>query len=96
MVGPAVPRPNYQDPIYRHGPYHQFQNAPQPSTIGHSSIFEEKILKALERLEVNTQTLNSHTQSIAKLEIQIGQLATAVSRREGGKLPSQPESNPRG
>ena len=96
MVGPAVPRPNYQDPIYRHGPYHQFQNAPQPSIIGHSSAFEEKVLKVLERLEVNTQTLNSHMQSIAKLEIQIGQLATTVSRREGEKLSSQPKSNLRG
>ena len=96
MVDPAAPRPQYQDPTYRHGPYHQFQNAPQPSTTGHSSAFEEKVLKALERLEVNTQILNSHTQSIAKLEIQIGQLATAFSRREGEKLPSQPESNPRG
>ena len=40
--------------------------------------------------------LNSHTQSIAQLEIQIGQLATAVSRREGEKLSSQFESNLRG
>ena len=96
MVDPTAPRPQYQDPTYRHGPYHQFQNVPQPSTTGHSSAFEEKILKALERLEVNTQILNSHTQSIAKLETQIGQLATAFSRREEGKLPSQPENNPRG
>ena len=35
-------------------------------------------------------------QSIAELKIQIGQLATTFSRREGGKLPSQSESNPRG
>ena len=77
-------------------PYHQFQNPPQPPPSGLSSAFEEKVLKALERIEVNTQTLNSHTQSIAKLEVQIGQLATAFNRREEGKLPSQPISNPKG
>jgi len=60
-------------------------------------------LKALDRIEVNTQTLtshsqiiNSHTQSLARLEIQIDQLAASLGRRKGGKLPSQPESKPRG
>ena len=52
------------------------------------------MLQALKGLEEHTQILNSHTQSIAKLETQIGQLATALSRREEGKLPSQPISNP--
>ena len=52
------------------------------------------MLQALKGLEANTQVLNSHTQSIAKLETQIGQLATALNRREEGKLPSQPISNP--
>ena len=45
---------------------------------------------------MNIQLLHSHTQSIAKLETQIGQLATAFSRREEGKLPSQPINNPKG
>ena len=48
VVGPTAPRPQYQDPTYRHGPYHQFQNISQPSTTGHSSAFEEKVLKVLE------------------------------------------------
>ena len=52
------------------------------------------MLQALKGLEEHTQILNSHTQSIARLETQIGQLATALSRREEGKLPSQPISNP--
>ncbi|KAI5683156.1 hypothetical protein M9H77_04384 [Catharanthus roseus] len=47
------------------------------------------------RLEVKTQILDSHTQSIAKLETQIGQLANAISRREEGRLPSNPIENPR-
>ncbi|KAI5683162.1 hypothetical protein M9H77_04390 [Catharanthus roseus] len=48
-----------------------------------------------ECLESMTQILDSHTQSIAKLEIQIGQLANAISRRDEGKLPSHPIENPR-
>ena len=42
------------------------------------------------------QLLNFHTQSIAKLESQMGQLAQTVGRRDEGKLPSQPETNPKG
>ncbi|KAI5676870.1 hypothetical protein M9H77_07820 [Catharanthus roseus] len=42
-----------------------------------------------------TQIVDSHTQSIAKLETQIGQLANAISRRDEGKLPSHPIENPR-
>ncbi|KAI5671344.1 hypothetical protein M9H77_11708 [Catharanthus roseus] len=42
-----------------------------------------------------TQIIDSHTQSIAKLETQIGQLANAISRRDEGKLPSHPIENPR-
>lgn len=56
----------------------------------------EKLEVNTQRIEANTQTLNSYTQSIIKLENEIGQLAMAFSRREGGKLSSQPESNPRG
>ncbi|KAI5676183.1 hypothetical protein M9H77_07133 [Catharanthus roseus] len=48
-----------------------------------------------EGLEAKTQILDSHTQSIAKLETQIGQLANAISRRDEGKLPSHPIENPR-
>ncbi|KAI5661595.1 hypothetical protein M9H77_20918 [Catharanthus roseus] len=59
-----------------------------------NSIFEEKVLSALKGLEAMTQILDSHTQSIAKLETQIGQLANAISRRDEGKLPSHPIENP--
>ncbi|KAI5682533.1 hypothetical protein M9H77_03761 [Catharanthus roseus] len=45
--------------------------------------------------ESMTQILDSHTQSIAKLETQIGQLANVISRRDEGKLPSHPIENPR-
>ncbi|XP_059636235.1 uncharacterized protein LOC132278469 [Cornus florida] len=42
------------------------------------------------------QVPQSHSQSLAKLETQFGQLAQALNRREDGKLPSQPVANPRG
>ena len=76
-------------------PYSQYLGVPQPLPNNHEPIFEKKVLQALKGLEVNTQVLHSHTQSIAKLEIQIGQLATAFNKREEGKLPSQPISNPK-
>jgi uncharacterized coiled-coil protein SlyX len=41
-------------------------------------------------------TVNSHSQSIAKLETQMGQMANTLNRREEGKLPSQPVVNPKG
>jgi uncharacterized coiled-coil protein SlyX len=40
------------------------------------------------------QTVNSHSQSIAKLETQMGQMANTLNRREEGKLPSQLVMNP--
>jgi hypothetical protein len=43
-----------------------------------------------------SQTVNSHSQSIAKLEAQVGQIANTLNRREEGKLPSQPFVNPKG
>jgi hypothetical protein len=40
--------------------------------------------------------VNTHSQSIAKLETQMGQLANTLNKREEGKLPSQPVMNPKG
>jgi hypothetical protein len=42
------------------------------------------------------QTVNSHSQYIAKLETQMGQMANILNRREEGKLPSQLVMNPKG
>jgi uncharacterized coiled-coil protein SlyX len=42
------------------------------------------------------QTVNSHSQSIAKLETQMGEMANTLNKREEGKLPSQPVVNPKG
>ncbi|KAI5682433.1 hypothetical protein M9H77_03661 [Catharanthus roseus] len=74
--------------------FDQLYVPPHPSQSG-NSIFEEKVLSALKGLEAMTQILDSHTQSIAKLETQIRQLANAISRRDEGKLSSHPIENPR-
>jgi uncharacterized coiled-coil protein SlyX len=42
------------------------------------------------------QTVISHSQSIAKLETQMGQMVNTLNRREEGKLPSKPVVNPKG
>ena len=42
------------------------------------------------------QSLTANTQAIARVEMQMGQLAATIGEREKGKFPSQPEINPKG
>ncbi|KAI5680938.1 hypothetical protein M9H77_02165 [Catharanthus roseus] len=56
---------------------------------------QERVLSALKGLEAKRQILDAHTQSVATLETQIGQLVNAISRGDEGKLPSHPIENPR-
>jgi len=56
----------------------------------------DKVLQALKGLEVNMQLLHAHTQSIAKLETQVGQLTEAIPRRKHEALSSQAIENPIG
>ncbi|KAI5666812.1 hypothetical protein M9H77_16665 [Catharanthus roseus] len=67
---------------------------PHPPQSGNSN-FEEKVLSTLKGLEAKPQILDLHTQSIANLETQIGQLANAISRRDKGKLPNHSIENHR-
>jgi len=53
------------------------------------------VLTSLSKFELQTQILNSHSQSIAKLEVQLGQLTKSLNEREIGKCSSQPVTNPR-
>jgi hypothetical protein len=53
------------------------------------------VLTSLSKFESQTQILNSHSQSIAKLEVQLGQLAKSFNEREIGKCSSQPVASPR-
>jgi hypothetical protein len=90
---PLPPNQSYnQSSNYRPLQY-QYQSAPPPPK---NSTFEEKVLIVLGNLEVNTQMLHSHSQSIAKLQGQVGPLANALNQRREGKLPSQPVANPKG
>ncbi|XP_043725617.1 uncharacterized protein LOC122672185 [Telopea speciosissima] len=72
--------------------YRDPQQPLPPSQL--SSSIEEKVLRTLKGLDQNIQLLHSHTQSLSKLETQLGQLTDAISRREEGQLPSQVIDNP--
>ncbi|MDF3573190.1 hypothetical protein, partial [Enterobacter cloacae] len=102
-----VPRPNYQNgnlnhvPPYRPPPLqykNQSQGVNQPPIpqFQNQTQAQRSSGNALKNLEADRQLLHSHSQSIAKLETQIGQLASNLSHREDGKLPSQLISNPKG
>jgi hypothetical protein len=53
------------------------------------------VLTSLSKFEYQTQILKSHSQSIAKLEVQLGKLAKSLNEREQGKCYSPPVTNPR-
>jgi len=53
------------------------------------------VLTSLNKFESQTQILNSYSQSIANLEVQLGQLAKSFNEREQGKCSSPPVTNPR-
>ncbi|XP_058192109.1 uncharacterized protein LOC131309504 [Rhododendron vialii] len=86
-----------------HAP-HQYQQPPAPPTSSQRTpAFEEQMLKAMaemradcQQMKADSQLLYSHSQSIAKMETQVGQLANALNHRDEGRLPSQPVANPRG
>ncbi|KAF7832389.1 uncharacterized protein G2W53_014722 [Senna tora] len=86
LVNPST----YQSPRYAQPSPQSFQS----SGIDHN--FQNQVLSALKNLDPMRQLLDSHTQSIAKLETQVGQLANTIARRDEGKLPSFPMENPRG
>ena len=53
-------------------------------------------LEAINKLlSSQSQLVNSHSQSIAKLEAQVRQIANTLHRRKEGKLPSQLVTNPK-
>ncbi|CAN6455353.1 unnamed protein product [Victoria cruziana] len=59
-----------------------------------SSTLEDRLMKTLAKYD---QILGSHSQSLQKLEQQVGQIVEALShRRVEGSFPSQPLGNPKG
>ena len=61
----------------------------QPSLINCDPTFEKRFQQALDRLELNHQTLHSFMQSLKELE----KLMLTLNREEERKLPGQPESD---
>jgi peptidoglycan hydrolase CwlO-like protein len=47
-----------------------------------------KVGEIINRVAKMTQTVNSYSQSIAKLEAQVKKMANILNKREEGKLPS--------
>ncbi|TVU64925.1 hypothetical protein, partial [Cobetia crustatorum] len=82
----------------------QYQQVPsqsrKPSLEDTLSLFMQSSLQfqkdTQQTLLANQQSLHANAQSIAKLEVQLGQLATALNEREKGKFPGQPVANPKG
>ncbi|XP_059658924.1 uncharacterized protein LOC132305273 [Cornus florida] len=92
---PQVPQVqgNFQSPVQTSNPqgFIPMNAFSQPQQF--LSMLEAMMAK---QLEPTNQLVQSHSQSLTKLETQVGQLAQALNRREDGKLPSQPVANPRG
>ena len=70
---------------------HTFR-APQQT----QSTLEEKISQAITEMRATNQTVASHTQAIANLQTQVGQITQSLNQRNQGSLPSQPVENPKG
>ncbi|KAM6553764.1 hypothetical protein CsatB_014526 [Cannabis sativa] len=79
---------------------HQY-NSPNQSHAQHNMPYPQQQRKpSLEDtlqqfMQTTQQDLHTSSQSMLRLETQIGQLATVVAEREKGTLPSQPIPNPK-
>ena len=89
MVTPEPQGPTFIDVPYYDMPYPH----DQPSPTTYSPSFEEKVLQALDKININNQILHSHTLALTELETQVSQLAITLNREEEGELPSLSESN---
>jgi hypothetical protein len=75
-------QPYHPSSIYR-PPQRQSQATPSPRS---DFDFQNQMLKLVSGMN---QIVNFHSQAIAKLEAQMGQIANTLNMREDGKLPSQ-------
>jgi uncharacterized coiled-coil protein SlyX len=57
---------------------------------------DQTVTSLSQTVNSHSQTMNSHSQAIAKIEVQLGQIANTLNKREDGKLPSQLVANPKG
>ncbi|XP_058216596.1 uncharacterized protein LOC131327445 [Rhododendron vialii] len=95
---PTQSYPPQSQPLYAPTPVSQpnFQSvAPQQQ-----SSLEDTLKAIMAKIEKNDAKIENsthlHTQAIAKLENQMGQLASQLAEREKGKFPSQTLVNPKG
>ena len=73
-----------------------FQNQPTKKILSELEKSMENFLKTDTAFMQNTkQMLNNHAQAIFRLEVQISQLASSLSERPKGTLPSQSLTNPK-
>ncbi|XP_060974176.1 uncharacterized protein LOC133039325 [Cannabis sativa] len=75
-----MPNPNHAQPS-------------QPYPLQRKPSLEDTLQQFMQSTQ---QIMQNQSQSIAKLETQLGQLANAVTEREKGRFPSQPIPNPKG
>jgi hypothetical protein len=102
--GSSSPIPHSIPPGF-HQPVHQQSRPTQPAPsyqapASSSQSTLEDTFKAF--IQLTGQSINDvknatmvNTQAIAKMETQIGQIASHLGEREKGKLPSQPVPNPK-
>jgi uncharacterized coiled-coil protein SlyX len=101
----------YQPSSTYRPPQQQYQAAPPPRVesnfedrmlnmmgemTGRFGEMNDRLGEMNDKFGEISQIVNSHSQSTAKLETQMGQMANTFNRREEGKLPSQPVVNPKG
>ena len=79
--------PGFQQPIRQ-----QVQEPPQPTLSTIESLLREHMVKTDTRIQDHSALLQSHTASLRSLENQMGQLASALSSRPQGTLPSDTEN----
>jgi len=80
---PSAPRPQFSQPSV------------QPQKQSLEDTLHMFMQSTMQFQQATQSTLQANTQAIAKLEIQMGQLATSLSEREKGTFPAQPQPNPR-
>ncbi|XP_059668742.1 uncharacterized protein LOC132313816 [Cornus florida] len=99
MSQPFQTSTSYRPPLYN-----QSSSSPNSAPLHPSQLDEilntnKQIIVALNGMQSTVQLVNTHSQSIAKIETQLGKLATSVNqhhKRDMGKLPSKTVLNSKG
>ncbi|XP_024178805.1 uncharacterized protein LOC112184801 [Rosa chinensis] len=87
------PMQNYQGPIEQKKP--SLEETMQ-QLAQNQMEFQKANAQMLQAIQETKKEQQVQSQAISKLEVQVGQIATALNEREQGRLPSQTLANPRG